>query len=633
MTLSQFCLDYIECRWVWAGVKPPLPARTSRWSFRRFIVFTLGQTLAGTFVGAIMAWLFTGLLGGFAIWLVWQTAAFSAYQGIISYGLTAIYWNQRAAQLRANPASGVNPPRFSRPFARAILGPVYFALLGIITPGALLLTVENVRGEILWRRERARLVAQGERLEYRELIGPAVPAEQNAGAAALFAPFFDYHLERIRIPSPAVPGEFRDQDQAVWHDTNALHRVTERLRFPESHWPKEDQQSSSTPRAPKVDLNAWAAAYRSLLTDPKTDDPSWVTELKLPEAPGGPAWVVLAGASVAESELAALCEASTRPRAQFPIHFEEAYSAQHRLPGVLRGASWLLQRRCAALLEIGEIEAAFRDADCALRTAELWREEPLLISQFVRMGQGIIATRTLWQGLAEHRWADTHLAAFQERLTQVDYLSGVALAFEGERAMGIQGINHWFTNPRSGLGMVAPQIVSRGMLRQNQVSLVRYQSCQIAHIRAALSRVPTSGLAGIAAAAVPSNNLKTWSPYNACVSTLAPAIDKAMARAIRTQVINRMSIVACALERYRVKHGVFPEILDALVPAFLPTPPMDPMNNQPFHYWRTDDGWYQFYSVGADGKDDGGFFKAKGSAPEKDWPWPVPTRPERCSLF
>ena len=59
------------------------------------------------------------------------------------------------------------------------------------------------------------------------------------------------------------------------------------------------------------------------------------------------------------------------------------------------------------------------------------------------------------------------------------------------------------------------------------------------------------------------------------------------------------------------------------------------MVNQPFHYQRTDDGWFLLYSVGPDGKDDGGVLQSadKKATGDKDWPWPVPTRPEKRTLF
>ena len=630
MTLPQYCLSYIESRWVWMGFKPPLPARNARWSLTRVLVFTVGQTVVGAAIGAALAAMFSGLFKGLPVWLIWLTAGFSAFQGIVCYGLTALCWNQRAVRLQANPVLDVSVPPARYPVFRDLLNLVYFVLIAIITPAAMCLTVENIRGEFLWRRERARLAAQGERLEFRELLGPAIPSEQNAGAAAIFAPLFDYRMEHVRTPDPENPGRFWENYVPAWRDSNALNRLEERLRFPESHWPASEKRTP-TARIPKVDLSGWADAYRSLLSRPRKDDPAWVAELKLPPSTNDPARVVLAGLAVADRELAALCEVSTRSRAQFPVHYEESFNTTLHHLSFLKLASQRLGLRCAAHLGEGETDAAFHDAECALRVAELLREEPLLISQLVRMANGHIATRTLWQGLADHRWSDAQLAAFQEQLAKVDYISGMALAFEGERACGIQEFNNWIAHPETLSSF--PGVLLRGAMRQNQIFLSHFQSRQVANIRAALSSAPQSGLAAITTAVSLGGTLTNWSPYNILALRLVAATDRAVTKAARSQTVNRMAIVACALERYHLKHGVFPPSLDDLAPAFLSVPPLDPMNNLPFHYQRTDDGWFRLYSVGADGKDDGGFFKNSFKDPEKDWPWPVPTRPEKFLLF
>jgi hypothetical protein len=57
------------------------------------------------------------------------------------------------------------------------------------------------------------------------------------------------------------------------------------------------------------------------------------------------------------------------------------------------------------------------------------------------------------------------------------------------------------------------------------------------------------------------------------------------------------------------------------------------MNRQPYHYRRTDDGWFELYSVALNGKDDGGALGSKKPEEQEDWPWPVPTRPELVNLF
>jgi len=64
--------------------------------------------------------------------------------------------------------------------------------------------------------------------------------------------------------------------------------------------------------------------------------------------------------------------------------------------------------------------------------------------------------------------------------------------------------------------------------------------------------------------------------------------------------------VACALERYRLAHGGYPESLDALAPQYIHKLPHDIIIGQPLHYRRMEGGNFVLYSVGWNEKDDGG---------------------------
>jgi hypothetical protein len=59
------------------------------------------------------------------------------------------------------------------------------------------------------------------------------------------------------------------------------------------------------------------------------------------------------------------------------------------------------------------------------------------------------------------------------------------------------------------------------------------------------------------------------------------------------------------VERYRLANGRWPEALEQLLPQFLPELPVDPYDRKPLRFKRLDDG-VLIYSLGPDGKDDGG---------------------------
>ncbi len=67
----------------------------------------------------------------------------------------------------------------------------------------------------------------------------------------------------------------------------------------------------------------------------------------------------------------------------------------------------------------------------------------------------------------------------------------------------------------------------------------------------------------------------------------------------------RTAIAALAAERFRIDQGRWPESLEELVPQYISAVPHDPFANGPLKLLELPDGLF-IYSVGYDGKDDGG---------------------------
>jgi hypothetical protein len=88
--------------------------------------------------------------------------------------------------------------------------------------------------------------------------------------------------------------------------------------------------------------------------------------------------------------------------------------------------------------------------------------------------------------------------------------------------------------------------------------------------------------------------------------------------------------VVCALERYRMAHGNFPETLDALVPQFIEKLPHDIIGGQPLKYRRADDGKFLLYSIGwNETDDDGQVVRNKDGSVDMvngDWVWGIPLK-------
>ncbi len=74
----------------------------------------------------------------------------------------------------------------------------------------------------------------------------------------------------------------------------------------------------------------------------------------------------------------------------------------------------------------------------------------------------------------------------------------------------------------------------------------------------------------------------------------------------RKQTLVDQATIGCALERWCLEKGSYPDSLDVVQRSDGHPLPLDPMNGQPMGYRKTADGRYALWSVGIDGKDDGG---------------------------
>jgi hypothetical protein len=106
---------------------------------------------------------------------------------------------------------------------------------------------------------------------------------------------------------------------------------------------------------------------------------------------------------------------------------------------------------------------------------------------------------------------------------------------------------------------------------------------------------------------------------------LLPALSRVVVKVATAQTAVDQAALACALERYRLANGQFPEKLEALVPRFISQLPHDVITGAPYKYRRTADGQFVLYSVGWNQTDDGGVpGKTLFDEKEGDWVWQYP---------
>jgi hypothetical protein len=92
---------------------------------------------------------------------------------------------------------------------------------------------------------------------------------------------------------------------------------------------------------------------------------------------------------------------------------------------------------------------------------------------------------------------------------------------------------------------------------------------------------------------------------NALLSLLTPAVRKVLTAYERAEQTERNLHVAFAMAAYNADHGRYPSKLDDLAPDYLTAIPGDLFSGKALIYKPNEKG-YLFYSVGPNGKDDGG---------------------------
>ena len=500
---------------------------------------------------------------------------------------------------------------------------VLFGVLASITVLLLARTLSDWQGRRAWEAYRADAEKRGVVFDLEKLMPPPVPDAENFAATPLLRPFQSgtSEFDRRRTPDGKAPpgAPFFLGDPKV-----------------QGSFPSQQNWLLGQ----RADLAAWQSHYRT-----STNFPKW------PE-PRSPSEDVLKALTRYEQEISELQSASVRPRSQFSVQLTED-GIPTLLPHLqaLRAVGNIARLRAIAKLQAGGTDAASLDTQLVLRFGDALRGEPVLISHLVRIALHTSALEIVWEGLADHRWTNAQLAHWQKELARHDFAAELRHAMAGEQAFGNRAVAFIRRRPEMldalggdasgdppGIGKVMSPLAPPGWLCVEQINLNRAFEEFImgalptgdGRFDPVLIRSKDAAMMGYFARHSP--GIKAALRHTILSRMFLPALTGAISKACRAQVFTQLAIAACALERHWLARGSYPESLAALAPEFGPLPP-DPMSGQPFRYERTADGRFRLWSIGWNGKDDGGTVALTGTPASKsrninfeqgDWVWPVP---------
>lgn len=301
--------------------------------------------------------------------------------------------------------------------------------------------------------------------------------------------------------------------------------------------------------------------------------------------------------------------------------------------GGVSHASQMFAGRTMMALHDHDANAAWTNLLAATRVVTGYRVEPCEVSENVRFGSLQTAYEVTWQALQAGDWTDDRLAQLQREWEAWDVFKPLpdTVAFMGACYVDL-----------------VRQQDDPNVVEGEKALLIFYHDREVEMRRAIQSQSWAEmrqfpDITNVFFLLPPDANLPRMVRVHANMrrSRMNFTDEGSMSlvgRAAEAEARRRILITAIALERFRLKHGSYPNSLDALAPDWLKTVPTDFMNNEPLRYSLRGDGHFLLYSIGLDEKDDGGKMPAESNDdddlmarmeksqrhPDIVWPEPAP---------
>ena len=562
------------------------------------------------------------------------------------------------------------PVRFLRRLLRwffiwRILKRCLLGLAALLILVLLFCAEENWRGRRAWENYRREWEAKGGHFDFASFVPPPVPDEQNFALTPIVASCYSRVMDRS--------GHRKEPE-----DTNVVNRLAmnlDRQNFPAS----TNMLLGSWQNARLTDLEAWQNYYRTMFVTNFSDDmmmqtdmmmrrhmppaetalteeskgvgtniekvfPLATNEFSIARQAQSPAADVLLALNKFDPAIEELRQAGRLPHSRFPLDYATNNPGAMMFPhyASLVSSASVLRLRAIAELNCGQAKNALADVQLILYLAGSIRNEPLTWSLRVRMTIVDCAIQPIWEGLARHQWSEKELFALERELAGLDATSDYSLALRSHRAWNLKSLDYLRTERMAnsitcmcGDTMFWPTLAYRlspgGWFYMNKVIAARIFQTALPTGNELGKKILSPDIGRRVHEFEKLERSPHLIPDNWALSFIPP-LEREAQNCARTQASVDLAQVACALERYRLANGDFPESLDTLAPTFIQKVPHDIINGQPWHYHRTEAGNFLLYSVGWNEKDDGGepgsggpfaYFNLNYNG---DWVWRYPAK-------
>lgn len=282
-----------------------------------------------------------------------------------------------------------------------------------------------------------------------------------------------------------------------------------------------------------------------------------------------------------------------------------------------RLASDLLRWDVVLAVEDGDTTRAADSILALLHTSRSIGDEPFFISQVVRIALRFVATHSLEWALGQAEFPDPVLAGLQAAWAADAEAPLLLYGARGERAtmdvlFGNLADGTLQPGELPGSHKLSFEVYAwwlyRGRFPRERADFHRWMTRLVE-----VSRLPIEQQPGALAVLPP----PPMDDDHKLARLFIPADEKIATAHWRGVAETRCAVVGLACERYRVKHGKWPEGPNDLRVELPSGLPLDPLDGQPLRFHRLPDG-VVVYSIGPDGVDNGGNISREVPSPGTD---------------
>jgi len=243
----------------------------------------------------------------------------------------------------------------------------------------------------------------------------------------------------------------------------------------------------------------------------------------------------------------------------------------------------VLKAQCYSVL--GDREKCLSELERALDLVYLKQQSPMLLNFLIRMRDERVIFNIIHEVIARNILTEEDLTGIQTRLAQINPTEDLLYCLEGEQFWGEKMIGHPATLSDNGKVPWTLSFLWRasGLIPFNKATYIQ----MFWKLQDALNpESQTMDYATWKSAGEGSESI-----FNFMCKPLAPATDRILYKFLRYQSEKDATVLACALERYRLKEGSFPEKLEMLIPKYLPQMPPGSLEQGSLSYNRTEKGY------------------------------------------